>query len=193
MALHDITQKILDDANAEAQRIRRDAKAQIKRIIADAEAQKKARERASDQETERIIAQRERAALSRARRGAQQAIAAAKRAAIDDVLARVRAAIVDADDARYAQFLTRFIAAVPEGERGAISAVRVPPQRRAVTQDVLAKTGITAPLTDDATIDAGVVLVGADADYDLTLARVLADRARELEAQITQKLFGTQQ
>lgn len=191
MALQDITTKILDDAQKEAAQIAQRASDDAARIASDAQAAKKAQERATDQETERVIEQRERTALSRARREAQQIVTNAKRAAIDAVVADARTQMVDADDALYTQFVQSLLATVPAEARAAMTEIRVPAARRAVSEKCLADAGFAAPIVEDAQIAAGVVLVGTDADFDLTVDRVIADRMQDLEAHTATTLFGT--
>lgn len=190
MALQDITTKILDDAKKRATQIARTAKDDVKRITQDGERANKAHERQSDQETAQIIESRERTALSRARRGAHQIISAQKRTLIDHVLADASAQIIGADDVTYEAFLSQALDAVDKDVRGKITEIHAPQKRLDVSQRICAKMGISGVVVADDAVDAGVILVSKDADYDVTLHRRITDMSQDIEAEIAKSLFG---
>lgn len=190
MALQDITTKILDDAKKQATQIARSAVSDAKCIAQDGEKANKAYERQSDQETAQIIESRERTALSRARRGARQIINTQKRSLIDSVIADACAQIVDADDMMYTAFLTRLLDAVDGDVRAQIVEVRAPRERLEISQNICKKSGIMGRVVADDSVAAGMILISAEADYNLTLSRRIADLSREMEAKIAKDLFG---
>ncbi len=191
MALHDITKKIIDDAQSQAADIMRGAVTSVKEITQEAEKINKAHERQSDQETAQIIEARERTALSRARREAQKIIGAKRRELIDSVLAGVVKKISGADESQYREFVGGLLNTVDQAVYQDISEVRVPQSREVLMREVLAQKGIDAKVVADDAITAGMILVSQKADYDMTLERIMTDSAQELEQEIARILFGT--
>lgn len=192
MALQDITNKIIDDARKEAERIESDAVAEAKRIMRDMEKMNKAYERQSDKETALIIEKREQAALSRIRREVQQIINARKRALVDAVLSNAQKHIAQSDESVYESFCKSIIDAVSTDVRAHVKQVRVPRSRVDFMRTFCKKEGITGDIVADDTIDAGMILVTDTVDYDGTLGRRLADMKYDLEAYIARTLFNEQ-
>ena len=188
MALTDIIAKIDADADAQVAAIihaaHNDAAAHVEKMKTTAIADGRAR----DVALVATLAQEERAALSRARQTAARRIAQVKRELVDDIYEQVLTDMEKCDDARYAALLTPWIVALPE-TLASSTVVYVATKRSAIMTQILVSARRTFRVVADDTVPIGCVVRTVDADYDLTIARRLADCRAVDEHRIATILF----
>lgn len=187
MSVTDIIAKIKSDAEDKISSIVKDTSARVTGIEKNAELLKE--QLTADWEKKRDIeVERERQSiLAQARQSAQIQVQTAKRKAVNVVLAKVYKNLCEESDVDYESRYKKIIQDTSI-ENNVVS-VRAPKSRLDVTKKILEHTNIEATIVDDPSIDAGLLLVSENVQYDFTLKRLFIMRKPDLEVLIAKTLF----
>lgn len=190
MSVQAIVDKILKDAETQAEALRGQARQTKAEIEARTEAERTAlRERAAH-ELEKQLAHRRAVLLSQATQANNQSIQAAKRDLVDRVFTEAFAALRDESSDRYVERFTalaRHYDIDPEG----LTAVVTAPHRTKEAETIVAALGWgSVPIQTDERIAAGLYVQGTQYGYDLTLAGLYAGARGALEIEVARILFS---
>ena len=188
MAVKDITTKILADARKRVEEIESEAEKSIATIKENAQKKTAVHLTEIAEEEKNDHASVERAAVSRMKREARGRVGDAKRHAVERVITAISVQAAKSSDADYSTLLQELAQQV--GDAKDITSISVPAGRVEVTKAFLAEHQITGDITEDETLHAGMILSSDTANYDMTLTRLIADKRKEIEPLIVEKLFA---
>ncbi len=190
MALVDITNKIIAEAEAVVAEIKRETATKVAQIAELSEQKLAEQKRAKIAQLDAQIASAQKVALSKARRDARSVVDNARRTMIDEVLTGATAQIADLDDETYGQWIGKLLNTIPTSERETIAQVFAPEMRLTITQKICAQYQISAPVSADEAISAGLRLESDTLAFDMTAKQFVNDTKSELEPMIANKLFS---
>lgn len=188
MSVSEITNKIKVDAEAQVEAIM--TRAEEQRIETEKRQQAAIASLQTKYEAtcEQLVARDRQEIIARAQHEVQIALQREKRTAVDSVLDAAYKQLRDEDTAdyakRYGQILQALALPVTTVEK-----VFTAPARVAVTTQILADLGITAPVEADERIDAGMRIVTAVRQYDCTLGESFRAIRPQLEIEVARTLF----
>lgn len=193
MALNDIVERIEGDAKTEAEALIAEAERRAAEIVSEARARAE-REHARTVERARAASAAESDTLrANARLAARDRELASRNEIVSRALAEVERALAELPDDRYAAFMAaRIVDAAHGGER--VLVAKADRERLAGLADRVAAVArdLTLEWTDEpASVERGVVLEGDRVRAELSLASAVAERRSELEAVVSETLFGT--
>ncbi|MEX1026952.1 MAG: V-type ATP synthase subunit E family protein [Candidatus Paceibacterota bacterium] len=189
MALPDITQKILDEADRRVKEIQNDTAEEVAEIERETREKKDALKHDYDQALERDKDHLRRQARSHAEQAKKRAVETSKRQHIDRVFTEVTERLAKLPRDAYQALITSLLQELPSGTRGTLYA---PATRIAETDKALATAGIRdLSLEEDVSMTGGFRITGASADYDYSFERLVEDARDEHELTVAQTLFPT--
>ncbi len=192
MALKDIIDRIESEATQEARELVEAAEAESQRVVATA---RREAERAFERELERAraaAAAESETIVANARLAARDRALAERRALLDELFGRLETEVAELPPEAYVSLFAARIAAVARpGETVLVASADV--GRLAGLRERVAQIAPGLDLTwsdEPAGVGHGVVVVGARARADLSVASILADRRDSVEAVMSENLFG---
>jgi vacuolar-type H+-ATPase subunit E/Vma4 len=128
-------------------------------------------------------------AISKAKQAGKNAVQKAKREHIDAVFAAVQKELIEQSSADYVAFFTTHLeATVPKDVH--ITSVSAPQNRVTETTEILQAAGLSAEVNPVPDLSAGLMIQAVDGVYDLTLARIFAEKKPELEAMVVNHVMS---
>lgn len=126
-------------------------------------------------------------AVSKAKQAGNIAVQSAKRAGIEAVLHDAKKTLVEMPSEEYVAFYgAQAKAALDEGAD--VTSVFCPKGREADTKKIMKELNDKAVVTEDASIESGLIMHTADGSYDVTLERLFTEKRPDLEALIVSSL-----
>ncbi len=197
MSAEKIVEKILSDAQAEAQRVLESARSQAAQIREQAE-------REAQRQRELILAQaqqeaqsRRRAQLAAATAAARNAVLAAKRAVLEKVFEQAAAKLAAMPAHEYKEWLVRLL--VRAAETGDEEVILSPGDRQTLGEALVreanthlaqhGKKGMLKLSLETRDLGRGFVLKGKNSETNVTLKTLLRRAQEELEIEVAQMLF----
>ncbi|MEX0930344.1 MAG: V-type ATP synthase subunit E family protein [Candidatus Paceibacterota bacterium] len=187
MALTDITQKILADAQTQASEIKKDTATQVAVIERETSEQKNALKREHDAAVERDKEHRRRQERARAEQAKKRAVEVTKRENIDSVFTDVKEKLAQLPGEEYQKLITSLLNELPDDATGTLyaPATRIPETKEALA--TARRSGLS--LTEDADLEGGFRITGERADYDYSFERLIEDIRDRQELAVAQALF----
>lgn len=189
MSKQAIVERILSDANAEAQAIILDAEEKAAAITAEAQTKAK-RERLG---TEAVVAEKTKAILdgkaATARLDSAKILLAEKRRVLDAVYASALEKLVKLGQKETLKLAESLLTAYAEEGDEIVFAANFPFKAQVGGLSIVKEKGLkVSPKT--AEIDGGFILIGKNSDKDLSYGAILALDREENQAQIAAKIFN---
>lgn len=185
MALVDITNKIIADAEVQARDIVLCAEEDAKARLVDAETRAQEYEEAARTGIERTLQDNERKISASATHEVKMSLENVRAEGIDTAFTRAQSAITALDDAAYGALIEKLLETLPEGTHGS---AYVPESRIAVTQKTVAKKGFDLALKPG-NIAGGLRIESDTCDFDLSVESLLAQVREQHEVVIAETLF----
>ncbi len=187
MSLSDITNKIQQDAEAQAKIILSDAENTKKNIERDVDRRKEQLQAEHQSGVARRLAANEERTREDARRAGRQYVDTKKRAVIDNVFKKAYEGLISLSSDEY----TRVIATLLGGISGDLGKVVVyaPVDRNEETKSVFAKAKVDADIKEDRGIAGGFRIEGEGFEYDLSFQKLMDKKRDELEIAVANMLF----
>jgi len=186
MALADITEKIVADSKQEASRIIADAEIRAGEIKKEAEEKEKAiRERFVKNVPEKQ-ARETRKALTVAQSRARAELQKEKRNLVEEVFSKAIEEIKTLPSTQYEELIAQACSGI-SGDMEAV--VYAPKGKKKEIENALKKAGLSFVVNEDAHVSSGCRIVSANAEYDLTFERMIADKREEMEIMVANILF----
>lgn len=127
-------------------------------------------------------------AVSRARQKGRISVQQAKRDQIDEIFNEVEAELIAQPADSYVAYFTKMVTeTMPSGV--VVTAIQAPVGREDETKQILNKREISAPVTTNPEIKAGIVIETTEGVYDVTLARLMKEKRAELEMEVVKKVM----
>lgn len=187
MSITDIQNKIIADAEREAEHIAERANMEVNTISADTQVQKDALSKEHEIAVERASQHIEHTTLSEARQTAKRTLEKAQQDILDDVFTRALTTLIELPADEYEKLITTYLEAVPTDTEGTVS---FPEKREKETKSALKKCKHTkldpAPSKD---IAGGFIIDGTSAHYNYSFAQVVNEIRRTHTIDIAQRLF----
>lgn len=184
-----IVARILEEAEAQCEQLRREAGEQAEKLTAQAEAETKAQVAAVEEQTAKEAARAQAAARSAAQLAVRNARLACRREEIELTLTEALNTLLALPDAAYFEALTRLIQKNVRPGAGELRLNRRDRDRLpADFEKELKKQGITLSETP-ADIDGGFVLSYGDIEQNCAFSALLADQRDALEDLVNRELF----
>lgn len=185
MALVDITNKIITDAETEAKRIVSHAESEAARIRAEAEKHADTSEHDAKVHIEKTLQDNERKIAASATQEVKMSLEAFRSEGIATVFERAQNSVVQLDDAAYEAFLHKLVESLPNDLHGT---AEVPEARIAITKKVVAAKGLDLSVTAG-DVSAGLKIESDVCDFNLTIESLLARIREQYEVAVAEILF----
>lgn len=187
MAITDITNKILEEARKRADLLRADADATAQHIIEETEEKKKELKEAHQKKLSKAIEENKKKIVLAAELEVKRKLDAQKRALIEEVFALAAKELSSLSDKEYEEVITALAQSLPEKSA---QTLRVPEQRKTVTEQAIKKAGITcAAVQTSPNITGGFIVEGENFSYNLSFEEIIANKKSELEVSVAKLLF----
>jgi vacuolar-type H+-ATPase subunit E/Vma4 len=184
-----LIEKIKNDAQQEVAEIQAESATAVAAIQSETEAEVANLQAAHEATLEKQKEQLERVTLAKAKQAGNIAVQSAKRSQIDSILDAVKAELVEQTADDYVKFFNGHLSqVVPKNVE--VESVSAPTGRTEETNQLLTAAGLTGTVVTDPGIEAGLMIQAKDGVYDVTLARLLADKRPDLEALILQQVMS---
>jgi vacuolar-type H+-ATPase subunit E/Vma4 len=188
MSQNTLIEKIKQDAAATIAEIKASETAEAEGIQRETEAAIVALTKAHTEALRKKQAQMELVAVSRAKQAGNIAIQTAKRNQIDTIFADVRKELEGQSDEAYVTFFQKYVGEIVPKEV-VVTAVEAPATRQDVTKKILCNLGLSAEVTTNTDIKAGLIVKAGDGVYDITLDRLMGEKRAELEMIVVNKVM----
>lgn len=189
MALEDLTQKIIADAHAQAERIRSHATETVARLDKEGKEEVAALRAAYLAETERLVEKQAVLETQHAQQEARALLESAQRTLLNETFTKALAEIVGLSDAEYVKYIEPQLAHVATVKEQ-LQVVRVPSSRVQVTKDLCARLGLDVAVEGVEGMKGGFVAVGELSEYDARLEQRVIQVQRANESKVARILFG---
>lgn len=188
MALEDLTQKIIEDAKAAAERIHTNAKTSVATLEREAAERERAYRTAFASETEELRKKQASLAHARAAQEARSLIEATQRELLDRMFTQALEDAVQTEGATYIEYLRAPLAHIKETTEELV--VYAPAARLRETQEALHTAGITVPVEAREDIRGGFIAVAATSEYDARFEQTIDQVKRTHEPEVAHMLFA---
>jgi len=187
VALKDILNKIIKDAEDETAKINTEAEKEIKRLNNKA---------AREIETERLAMKsrtRERRRFLKEQKeiemelDTKKEILSKKQAEIDNIFNEVLRAIGDLPDKDYVEIIRKLLKKTPHGREGVFV---IPKKRLEITEKEIKKVIPNAKFDASSKIEGGFIIKTKETEIDNSFASLLAQIKEDLEKDVADILFG---
>ena len=191
MSLEAITQKIISDAEKQAESIHRETEREIRQIDNRLQAERQALEEKYREQTEAKLSQNRSRVLTGATAEIKKQLEVEKREAVNRVFRQAVAELNDLDQDQYIKLLKHLLADLkPEEVREAT--VRFPADRKNETKQAADDLGLFFErLETDHGIKGGVVISGQDFTYDLRFTTLIDNLQEQTEVEAAGILFNS--
>ena len=189
MSQNTLIEKIQNDAAAEVEEIKAEAQKAVEAIQSETEAEVEELNQSSEAALKKQKEQLELVTISKAKQSGKIAVQTAKRAQIDSILDGVRTDLAKLDSDEYVKFFVSHVSTIVPKDTE-VTSVSAPKNRADETAKVLKESGLSGEVSEDATIEAGLMIQAADGVYDVTLARLIEEKRASIEAMVVNQVMS---
>lgn len=189
MSQNTLIEKIKQDAAATVVDIKSTGATKVESIKRETEAVIAALTESHLSALNKLQAQMELVAVSRAKQAGNIAVQRAKREQIDSLFAEVRNEIEGQSAEEYVEFFQKYTAEIiPRTIK--VKTVHIPAARQTETKKILESLGLDGEMVVDASIKAGFIVYTSDGVYDVTLVRLMSEKRAELEMEVVNQVMA---
>lgn len=189
MSQNALIEKIKAEVASDVAQIKESREAELAKIQHETELALEAKRTAQQASLEKELAHLELVAIAKAKQTGNIAVQVAKRTAIDALFSELVETLAQQPADGYVKTFAAHATRILPPNISAIS-VQAPKNRLAETESILKELGITATVTPNDAIGAGLIVYTADGVYDVTLNRIIEEKRPELEMEIVNTVMA---
>jgi len=187
MALADITEKILIDAQKRADDILADAGHKAEEIHENTENLKHELAKEGEASLEKTLTENEKRVTSAALQETKLELERTKREMVDEVFSSALKHLCSLADKEYESFLVSLMEKIPKHISGVITAAS---GKISITEKAVKSAGIDARVKEEGGFEGGFLFTGEKFEYNATFERIVEDTKGELEIEVARILFN---
>ncbi|PCI29476.1 hypothetical protein COB55_02070 [Candidatus Wolfebacteria bacterium] len=186
MAIADITERIIKDANTLASAMQSESDSEIENLNSKAAEAINLEDKKNQEDISDVLEQNISKIKALAVQDAKKKIGTKKASLITDVFSEVEETIVKGSDSDYAKFIASLLGDLPSGITAVIYA---PENRQKITADACKSHGITVQDVIVGEFSAGLRIVSDEFEYDMTLGSILKGIREKEDVTVANILF----
>ncbi|KXJ97875.1 MAG: V-type proton ATPase subunit E [Parcubacteria bacterium OLB19] len=188
MSLQAIIEKIKSDSEAEANEILAEAEKRVSEIRQETDRKIGDIKAGFQTEFKKKSEHYENVTLSLEKQKANLAVQTEKRRVLDEVFSEALSSVLALSSSDYVSILTeRYKNILPKNIE--VVSVLSPDHRQSESSEILKALGVSAPLVVSARLKGGLVFVGSDFEFDLSIEKLFSEIRSSSEIEIAKNLF----